>query len=478
MGQRYPAQLSGGQRQRVGVARALAADPPLMLMDEPFGAIDPINRTKLQDEFLALQAKVRKTVVFVTHDIDEAIKMGDRIAILREGGVLAQYDTPKEILARPADDFVAKFVGADRGIKRLSLTTLGELELLAVDGTSLDGLLRLPDQASVKDALSVLLTAHGEPLAVEDGEGNVSGLLTLSHLERLISEEADGEGSQAGLAMSATPASQPDLRARKGRARAPAGVRRRGRPRVVSGRLLAAGGPVIPNFSAHSSSCAVHNRLFCFDWVKANWGPVLWPALRQHVVLTAIAVSIGFVIALALALFAHRHRWAERPTLLVTTFLYTIPSLALFELLVAPVGENIFAAEIALVSYTLLILFRNTLTGLRSVPPDVLEAAEGMGMSRRQALTRVELPLALPSIVAGLRIAVVTIIALATIVYTIYNRGLGVPIHDALGEGPFKTELIVAGGMAILLALLADGLLVAVQRLLTPWSRIRERTGG
>ena len=242
------------------------------------------------------------------------------------------------------------------------------------------------------------------------------------------------------------------------------------------GRLAAAGGPVIPNFSQHSSSCAVHNRLFCLDWVKANWSPVLWPALRQHVVLTMIAVAIGFVIALSLALLAHHHRWAERPTLIVTTFLYTIPSLALFELLVAPVGENIYAAEIALVSYTLLILFRNTLTGLRSVPAEVLEAAEGMGMSRRQALLQVELPLALPSIVAGLRIAVVTIIALATIVYTIYNRGLGVPIHDALGEGPFKTELIAAGGMAILLALLADGLLVAMQRALTPWSRIRERT--
>ena len=107
MAGRYPAQLSGGQRQRVGVARALAADPPLMLMDEPFGAIDPINRARLQDEFLGLQAKVKKTVVFVTHDIDEAIKMGDRIAILREGGRLAQYDTPREILIHPADDFVA-----------------------------------------------------------------------------------------------------------------------------------------------------------------------------------------------------------------------------------------------------------------------------------------------------------------------------------------------------------------------------------
>jgi len=236
---------------------------------------------------------------------------------------------------------------------------------------------------------------------------------------------------------------------------------------------LAASGPVIPNFSAHSSSCAVHNRLLCWDWLKANWGLVLWPALRQHVVLTLIAVGIGFAISMTLALYAHRHRWAERPVMLFTTFLYTIPSLALFELLVAPVGQNVFAAEIALVSYTLLILFRNILTGLRSVPGEVLEAAEGMGMTPRQTLLRIELPLALPAIVAGLRIAVVTIIALATIVYTIYDRGLGVPIHQALGEGPFKTELLAAGGMAILLALLADGLLVGLQRALTPWARMR-----
>jgi len=116
--ERYPAEVSGGQRQRVGVARALAADPPLMLMDEPFGAIDPITRERLQNEFLRLQAEIRKTIVFVTHDIDEAIKMGDRIAILREGGVLVQFDTPERILAEPADDFVARFVGLDRGLKR------------------------------------------------------------------------------------------------------------------------------------------------------------------------------------------------------------------------------------------------------------------------------------------------------------------------------------------------------------------------
>jgi osmoprotectant transport system permease protein len=215
----------------------------------------------------------------------------------------------------------------------------------------------------------------------------------------------------------------------------------------------------------------VHNHLFCFDWLKSNWGPVLWPALRGHILLALVAVAIGFAISMALALGAHRYGWLERPTILVTTFLYTIPSLALFELLVAPVGPNVFSAEIALVSYTLLILFRNILAGLRAVPAEVLDAAEGMGMTRRQALLKVELPLALPAIVAGLRIAVVTIIALATIVYTIYDAGLGVPIHSALGEGPFKTELIAAGGLTILLALVADGLLVLLQRALTPWAR-------
>jgi osmoprotectant transport system permease protein len=242
---------------------------------------------------------------------------------------------------------------------------------------------------------------------------------------------------------------------------------------TLGGPVLAAAGPVIPNYSAHSSKCVVQNHFFCTEWISHNWSSILWPALTQHVMLTAIAVAIGFAIAMALALAAHRYRAIERPTLLVTTILYTIPSLALFELLVAPVGLNIFAAEIALVSYTLLILFRNILTGLRAVPSEVLDAAEGMGMTRRQALLRVELPLALPAIVAGLRIAVVTIIALATIVYTIYPKGLGVPIHSALGEGPFKTELIAAGGLAVLLALAADGLLVLLQRVLTPWTRAR-----
>jgi osmoprotectant transport system ATP-binding protein len=184
--ERYPAQLSGGQRQRIGVARALAADPPLMLMDEPFGAIDPINRARLQDEFLRLQERVRKTVVFVTHDIDEAIKMGDRIAILRGGGELAQYDTPAEILTKPTDEFVAEFVGADRALKRLGLTTLAELVLPEADRAYDER--RVHENMSIRDALSSVLASGGKPLTVTDGNDRIVGMVTLELLGGLLRE--------------------------------------------------------------------------------------------------------------------------------------------------------------------------------------------------------------------------------------------------------------------------------------------------
>jgi len=184
---RYPAQLSGGQRQRVGLARAMAADPPLMLMDEPFGAIDPITRERLQNDFLRLHREVRKTVIFVTHDIDEAIKMGDRICILRQGGKLAQYDTPEAILASPADEFVADFVGADRGLKRLGLRTLADVTL--ADSAGPNG--QRPEAASdmtLRDALSLMLTEGSTELAVRDADGDVRGYLTLEALSRLLAE--------------------------------------------------------------------------------------------------------------------------------------------------------------------------------------------------------------------------------------------------------------------------------------------------
>jgi osmoprotectant transport system permease protein len=240
---------------------------------------------------------------------------------------------------------------------------------------------------------------------------------------------------------------------------------------------LAAAGPVIPTFggSPGGYACERANRLFCPDWVSQNWSGVLWPALRQHVVLSLLAVAIGFAISFALALLAHRRRAVERPVILISGILYTIPSLALFEILVPirPLGLSSRTAEVALVSYTLLILFRNIVTGLREVPDEVREAAVGMGLTRRQVLWQVEVPLALPSIIAGVRIATVTVIALATVASYICDQGLGVPIFQAIQDGVFKTELIAAGGLAVALALLADGLLVLLQRALTPWARTR-----
>ena len=188
---RYPAELSGGQQQRVGVARALAADPPIMLMDEPFGAVDPITRERLQQEFLRIQEDIKKTIVFVTHDIDEAIKMGDKIAILKEGGVLAQYDTPENILANPASDFVSSFVGTDRVLKRLSLMQVKDMNLDPVNGGG-DNLPRIDEHLTLKDALSEIIGAGADRgLVIPGGNGgSPSGTLSIDSI-RTLSHDAE-----------------------------------------------------------------------------------------------------------------------------------------------------------------------------------------------------------------------------------------------------------------------------------------------
>jgi osmoprotectant transport system permease protein len=236
---------------------------------------------------------------------------------------------------------------------------------------------------------------------------------------------------------------------------------------------LAASGPVIPTFGK-GSSCIVQNHQFCASWFFDNFGSRFEPRLIEHLQLTAIAVGIGAVIAFTAAIIAHKYGWFETPFSLFSAFLYTIPSLAFFELMVPITGINRFSAEIALVSYTLLILFRNTLAGLRGVPDAVVEAARAVGLTPRQTLLRVELPLALPAIMAGVRIATVTTISLTTVAAYIGAGGLGQPIFDAIQTG-FKTEFVAAGALAIALALVVDMVLVLVQRLVTPWSRRRLR---
>jgi len=167
---RYPKQLSGGQQQRVGVARALAADPPVMLMDEPFGATDPITRERLQNEFLRLQRELRKTIIFVTHDFEEAVKLGDRIAVLRERSRIAQYDTPARILANPADDYVASFIGGDATLKRLALITVAELAAgLTPRPGATPGLPHVPGTATLREALDVMVANAVQEVACDGG---------------------------------------------------------------------------------------------------------------------------------------------------------------------------------------------------------------------------------------------------------------------------------------------------------------------
>jgi osmoprotectant transport system permease protein len=241
----------------------------------------------------------------------------------------------------------------------------------------------------------------------------------------------------------------------------------------MTGWRVADGGPVIPKFP-HASACLRHNGWFCTGWVREHWGDILQPALVQHVELTLIAVGIGFAIAFVLALAGFRFRLFDTPLGAFTDFLYTLPSIAFLRLLVPITGLTVTTIEIPLVSYTLFILYRNIVAGLGAVPAEVLESARGMGLTRVQTFLRVELPLATPAILAGVRVATVSTISIATVGAFLLYYGLGGPIFDAVGQPDiFRTELLAAGGLTILLALTADALLTLLQRALTPWSRLR-----
>jgi osmoprotectant transport system permease protein len=218
-----------------------------------------------------------------------------------------------------------------------------------------------------------------------------------------------------------------------------------------------------------TQSDCVSNDGFCPSWIADNWHRYTHP-FWQHVYLTVIAVAIGFAIAASLAIVAHRRRWLIPPITTTTGILYTIPSLALFFLLQPITGRGTTTALIALVSYTLLIIFRNVLTGLDNVPPETRDAARGMGLTERQLLWRVELPLALPEIMAGLRVAATTTVGLATLAFFAGAGGLGGSIFSDL---TFKSNVIVAGGLCVLLAVVLDLLILGAQRALTPWRRAR-----
>jgi osmoprotectant transport system permease protein len=217
------------------------------------------------------------------------------------------------------------------------------------------------------------------------------------------------------------------------------------------------------------TGCVPENGTFCFDWAADNFDRYVTPAL-EHLVLVVVSVVLGFAIAFALALVSHRRRWLQPAFLGATGVLYTVPSIAFFFLLIPITGRGFDTAVIALTAYTLQIIYRNTVIGLANVPPDATDSGRGMGMTGRQLLWGVELPLAVPEIIAGLRIATVSTVALATLAVFAGAGGLGDPIYADL---TFKTNVVIAGGLAMLMALAFDLMLVVAQRFIVPWRKVR-----
>jgi len=240
---------------------------------------------------------------------------------------------------------------------------------------------------------------------------------------------------------------------------------------LIPGKLvLAAGGDHSDFFTDRSDpSCIQQNKLFCPGWVADNYDRYVTPT-TQHLVLVLVSVGVGFLIAFSLALLAHRHKWLSSPFLAATGILYTIPSISFFFLLLPLTGRGRTTAIIALTAFTLQIIFRNTITGLRNVPTGVTDAATGVGMTRRQMLWKVEIPLAMPEIIAGLRIATVSTVALATLAVFANGGGLGSEIV-ADGNITFKTGIIVAGTIAVVMAICFDLILLVIGKILAPWRR-------
>ena len=437
MADRYPRQLSGGQQQRVGVARALAADPPVLLMDEPFGAVDPVRRGALQQEFKRLQRELGKTVVFVTHDVDEAVLLGDRIAIMQRG----RPDRPVRPAGRAARPAGERLRGV---VHRRHARAEAAVAALCVGGPGHRGGRRRPRRLG-PDAP----TATG---------GRCAGAPTSGDGQETPVEARRPEGLDA----------RPDrLRGRLPRPRR--GARGRGRQ---AGR----GGAVLDPDRAPAGAGGDRRRaaggalMLRWDWLEPQHRRRARPTCSSTSRSRSRRSRSARVIAFPVGLIAYRWRRSYPPILAITQVLYTIPSLALFVLLINAVGLGTEPVIIGLAIYSLVILVRNLVEGLRGVPPEVTRRRHRDGLQETRRLFAVELPLALPAIVAGLRVATVSTISLVSVGALIGTGGLGqLFIHGFQIDNPI--EIWTGILLTVVLALVFDLLIVGGGRLLTPWTR-------
>ncbi|WP_410652261.1 ABC transporter permease subunit [Amycolatopsis sp. cmx-4-54] len=451
-GIRYPRELSGGQQQRVGVARAMAADPPVMLMDEPFGSTDPITRARLQDEFLRLQREVRKTIVFVTHDFDEALKVGDRIAVLRPRSVIAQYDTPQAILAAPADDYVASFVGSKRNLKRLALIRVGDLELQPAAGS--DGLPPVRPDDTLRDVLDVMVRTGSTAVVVtEDSTARPPMVCDVPSLVAALRTTAEAPApAVSDVEEAPAPGSDTTVPVRPHRRRLGLLVR----PILLTLALLA----LFMIVRAHPLD-SIEQRFLNAGEIFTELGAHLRLTLISTVCTIAIALPLGVLLTRAGA------RWARPIGLGLGNLGQAIPSIGLVVLLALWIGTGTATAVTALVVYATLPVLRNTIVGLDGVDPTVVDAARGMGMGKAAILWRIELPLAVPVILAGIRTALVLTIASATLATFIDGGGLGGGLVAGIGlNRPILS--LTFGIIVAALALFVDWLGLVAEEVLHP----------
>ncbi|EMD21813.1 ABC transporter permease subunit [Amycolatopsis azurea] len=451
-GNRYPRELSGGQQQRVGVARAMAADPPVMLMDEPFGSTDPITRARLQDEFLRLQREVRKTIVFVTHDFDEALKVGDRIAVLRPRSVIAQYDTPQAILAAPADDYVASFVGSKRNLKRLALIRVGDLSLPPT--AEADGLPPVRPDATLRDVLDVMVRTGSTAVVVtEDGTARPLGVCDVPGLVAAL-RSPDEAAAPAIPAAEETPGPGSDTTM-------PARPRRRRLGLLVRPVLLALALLTLFMIVRAHPLDSIEQRFLNPGEIFTELGAHLRLTLISTVCTIAIALPLGILLTRAGA------RWARPVGLGLGNLGQAIPSIGLVVLLALWIGTGTATAVTALVVYAALPVLRNTIVGLDGVDPTLVDAARGMGMGKTAILWRIELPLAVPVILAGIRTALVLTVASATLATFIDGGGLGGGLVAGIGlDRPILS--LTFGIIVAALALFVDWLGLVAEEVLHP----------
>ncbi|WP_410598496.1 ABC transporter permease subunit [Amycolatopsis sp. lyj-90] len=447
-GVRYPRELSGGQQQRVGVARAMAADPPVMLMDEPFGSTDPITRARLQDEFLRLQGEVRKTIVFVTHDFDEALKVGDRIAVLRPRSVIAQYDTPQAILAAPADDYVASFVGSKRNLKRLALIRVGDLDLQP--SAEPDDLPSVRPDDTLRDVLDVMVRTGSTAVVVTE-DGTAQGVCDVP---RLVAALRPTEEAPAPAIPDAVEAPGPDTTV-------PARPRRRRLGLLVRPVLLALALLALFLIVRAQPLDSIEQRFLNPGEIFTELGAHLRLTLISTVCTIAIALPLGILLTRAGA------RWARPIGLGLGNLGQAIPSIGLVVLLALWIGTGTATAVAALVVYATLPVLRNTIVGLDGVDPTLVDAARGMGMGKAAILWRIELPLAVPVILAGVRTALVLTVASATLATFIGAGGLGGGL--VAGIGLYRPILSLTFGIIVAaLALFVDWLGLVAEEVLHP----------